>query len=256
MHRTSSFVRSVFNWSRALTNTPGFSRGARCALLAGAACCISACGGSDPKPKNEVVVGEGPLLPFTEGNQWTYRVTDGASITDKTTTIGGLEAIGGSGPHAADMAYKVVTRKGADLADQTESWQAPSAESPDRVLRFREISYGTTTQMPKLDTYWDPSKLHIDGREEVLVSDYTWLETYDETKIPYDGSPTTTGTQSDRWTIISLDESLTVAGKRYDHAIHFRKFSTAAKEYWYLRGVGKLKETGTQTEELVSFSLN
>lgn len=257
MQRTSSFVRSLFVSSRAFSAARSAIRsGARWGLIAGVAFCAVACGGTDPSsnPK-DVVYGEGPLLPFKEGNQWTYRVSDGTTVTDKTTTIGALEVIGGTGPHAADMAYKVVTRKGADLADQTESWQAPSADSSDRIERFREISYGATTQMPKLDTYWDPSKLHIDGREEVLFVPNTWLETYDETKIPYDGGPTTTATQSDRWSIISLDESVVAAGKTYDHAVHFRKFSTAAKDYWYLRGVGKLKETGTQTEELVSFSL-
>ena len=31
--------------------------------------------------------------------------------------------------------------------------------------------------------------------------------------------------------------------------------SSSTKEYWYLRGVGKLKETGTQTEELTEYQL-
>lgn len=257
MQGTSSFVRSIFASNCGLSRVrSGALPSARSALILIAACCAIACGGSDPGSKpNNVVYGEGPLLPFKEGNQWTYRVSDGTSVTEKTTTIGALEVVGGSGPHAADKAYKVVTRKGTDLADQTESWQAPSAESADRVERYREISYGATTQMPKLDTYWDPSKLHIDGRDEVLTAGNTWLETYDETKIPYDGGATTTATQSDRWTVISLDESIVVAGESYEHAVHFRKFSTAAKDYWYLRGVGKLKETGTQTEELTAFSL-
>jgi hypothetical protein len=163
--------------------------------------------------------------------------------------------IGGTGPHAAEMAYNVVTRKGTDLSDQTVSWQAPSQESPDRFVRFREISYGATTQMPKLETHWDPSKLHIDGRKEVLMDGYSWQEIYDETKTPFDGTLPFTAEQTDAWTVMSVDESVTVAGKQYDHAVHFRKISNATKEYWYLPGVGKLKETGTQIEELVSYSL-
>ena len=31
--------------------------------------------------------------------------------------------------------------------------------------------------------------------------------------------------------------------------------STAQKDYWFARGVGKIKESGGQTEELASYSL-
>ncbi|MGC4090447.1 MAG: hypothetical protein QM756_21740 [Polyangiaceae bacterium] len=100
-----------------------------------------------------------------------------------------------------------------------------------------------------------PYKLHIDGRAETLVEGSTWREDYDETKAAFDGTAPVTATQHDRWTVIALDEVITVAGVRYEHAVHFQKFTNAAKDYWYLRGVGKLKETGSQTEELVSFSV-
>ena len=42
------------------------------------------------------------------------------------------------------------------------------------------------------------------------------------------------------------DETVEVPAGTFEHAIHFQK---AGKNYWYLRGVGKLKETGSQTEE-------
>lgn len=253
MYRTPSVVRS---WSVAEIGRAQASRSAASiALLVALGSALPACGGKEPSGAPTTVVGTGPLLPFKTGNVWTYRITEGATVTEKTTTVGPLEAIGGTGPYAGEMAHKVVTRKGTDLADQTESWQAPSPESPDRVVRYREISYGATTKLPQLETHWDPSKLHIDGRDEVLVPDFTWREDYDETKIPLDGGAATTTTQGDRWTVLSLDESVTVAGKQYDHAVHFQKFTNTIKEYWYLRGVGKLKEIGTQTEELVSYSL-
>jgi hypothetical protein len=34
-----------------------------------------------------------------------------------------------------------------------------------------------------------------------------------------------------------------------------RKVSSSTKEYWFARGVGKVKEVGGQTEELVSVEL-
>ena len=42
----------------------------------------------------------------------------------------------------------------------------------------------------------------------------------------------------------------------FEHAIHLRKASNGnVKEYWYLRGVGKLKEVGEQTEELSEYTI-
>jgi hypothetical protein len=227
------------------------------ALLAGASLLVG-CGGSDPGDSGPGVVEQGPLLPFKTGNLWTYRVTEASIVTDKTTTIGGLVAIGGTGPHASEMAFNVITRKGTDLSDQTESWQAPSPESPERFVRYREISYGATSQMPKLETYWDPSKLHIDGRAEILKNGFTWREEYQEGKIPYDGTAAIPlGPESDTWTVVSVDATVTAAEKEYQHTVHFQKVSStgATKDYWYKPNVGKIKETGTQTEELVSFSL-
>jgi hypothetical protein len=215
-----------------------------------------ACGSSgDPAGTTleNPTVGTGPLMPFKVGNVWNYRVTDSSGISDKSTTIEKEELVGGTGPHAGDMAYKVVTRKGT--SDQTDSWQLPVADEPDKVVRMRELSYGATSMMPNLDTWWEPYKLHVDGRAATLVQDYTWLETYDETKDQLDGTAAVTATQHDRWTVVSIDESVVVAGKTYEHAVHFQKFSNAAKDYWFLRGVGKLKETGTQTEELLSYQI-
>jgi hypothetical protein len=42
----------------------------------------------------------------------------------------------------------------------------------------------------------------------------------------------------------------------FEHVIHFQKAgSGSTKNYWYLRGIGKLKETGSQTEELIDYAL-
>src|SRR3954469_21608959 len=53
------------------------------------------------------------LLPWSIGNSWTYRVTKNGNVTEKTTTIGDLELVGGTGPNATLMAFHVTTSKGA-----------------------------------------------------------------------------------------------------------------------------------------------
>lgn len=203
----------------------------------------------DPKP-------EGPLLPWAVGNTWSYNVTDTGVTSLKTTTIGELELVGGDGPHADVMAYHVTTAKGTDLNDHTESWQMPSADNPDRIIRLREQSFDASSGKLELDEYWDPGKLHIDGSAEHTVAGASWLELYEETKVAVMLAPTT-HTARDLWSVIGDDETVVVPAGTFEHAIHFQKAggSDIAKNYWYLRGVGKLKETGSQTEELTEYHL-
>lgn len=223
---------------------------------------LAACGSVDPQHQDGAAGDDSgppsddtPLLPWATGNSWSYRVTKDGEVTDKTTTIGELEPIGGSGPHADEMAYHVTTAKGVGENDHTESWQGPSPDAPQRILRYRELSYSASTGDLELEEHWDPAKLHIDGSAEATVTGASWLEKYDETKREV-GLPETSHEVREVWTVVSDDETLTVPAGTFQHVIHFQKAgSGATKHYWYLRGVGKLKETGSQTEELVDHSL-
>lgn len=225
----------------------------------------TASGGTDPGKagaggSNTGTAGSGepplePLLPWAVGNSWTYDVTKDGVTTIKTTTVGELEGIGGMGPYAEQMAYHVVTAKGADSMDRTESWQAPDADNPLRILRFREQSFGAMTGNLQLEEHWDPAKLHIDGSAEHTAAEASWLEDYDETKLEVGLQPTT-HTVRDRWTVIAADETVEVPAGTFEDVIHFQKSGGgSAKEYWYVRGVGKLKETGSQTEVLTAYSV-
>lgn len=230
------------------------------ALFAGLT--LVACGGTDPKPTDS---GEtGPLLPLAEGNVWEYRVTDAAGIiSQKRTTVYAKEAVGGTGPNAAVVAFKVVTRKGSDLnvevgLDKTESWQDMQDGVPERIIRYRELSYGAMTQLLQLDEHWDPPRIRVDGTDEHTKTGVNWLERYKETKAPADDSPMTND-EVDLWRVESADETVTVAGEKYEHTLHVIKTSDGGngnvKEYWFKRGVGKVKEiASSQTEELVKYT--
>jgi hypothetical protein len=236
-------------------------------LLALAAPLTIGCGNSEPgsgAPTNggdsggaggESNAPSGPLLPWAVGNNWTYQVTKDGVTSIKTTTIGALEAVGGDGPNAEVMAYRVTTAKGTDQNDHTESWQAPSADEPERIVRYREQSFDATSGNLELDEYWDPEKLHIDGTTAHTAANASWLEQYNETKLPVGLTPTTHEVR-ERWTVLEADATLEVPAGTFDHVTHLQKVgSSSTKEYWYVRGVGKLKETGTQTEELTAYQL-
>lgn len=195
------------------------------------------------------------LLPWAVGNTWTYNVTKDGSTTEKTTTIVAEEPVGGEGPNSELMAYHVVTAKGVDGTDKTESWQAPNADNPLRIERYQEKSFGATTGNLQMTEYWDPSKLHIDGSPGRVSQGDTWLEVYEETKLEV-GLPATTHKVNERWTVLGDDETVDVPAGTFEGVIHLQKVgSGSTKEYWYKAGVGKVKETGSQTEELVDYHL-
>ena len=201
----------------------------------------------------------GSLLPWKAGNSWTYRVTDDDGTTTKVTTISAAPEPVGLGPLKDTMAYRVITQK-ADGTDQTISWQMRLDEM---VVRYREQSYAASTGQLELEEYWQPYKLHIDGSPERTKAGAMWAAEYEETKVDVaDGVLGTPSTQTtdDVWKVLnpSTDRvGVTVPVGTFEDPVVIQKAGgSSIKTYWYVRGIGKVKETGGQTEELVSFTVS
>jgi hypothetical protein len=203
-------------------------------------------GGDNDAGNGECQRAPGALLPWKVGNKWTYTVVEMAAVSQKVTTIEAVEMVGGMGPNAGKMANRVVTKKG--LMDQTISWQVLEGQ---KVVRYREQSFGATSGMLELEEYWEPYKLHIDGSPERMGDRKTWVETYRETKLAVNTQPVT-ATAMDAWQVAAECDEVQVQGTTYK-AVKFTKTSGDTKTYWYVPGVGKVKETGAQTEELIKF---
>jgi hypothetical protein len=222
-----------------------------CLVLAG-----SACGSLDPKPDTTSEDAGTParvMLPLETGNSWTYRVTDGNTVETKVQTIGELEPVGGSGPHADVMAFRVTTKRGVDGKNETVSFQGYAGS---RAVRYREQAYNATTGNLDIEEHWDPYKLRLDQAEEYLDDGASFLETYDESKL-VPGAEATTATRSDRWTVLSASETVTVPAGTFE-ALKVSRVSSsqgAVKTYWFVENVGKVKEEGGQLEELESFEV-
>jgi hypothetical protein len=200
----------------------------------------------------------GALLPWKPGNSWTYRVTDNDGVTTKTTTISAAPEPVGLGPLKDTMAYKVITKKSNGM-DQTVSWQAPLG---DIVVRYREQSYAASTGLLELEEYWEPYKIHIDGSAEHTTSGARWPATYNETKVKVvDGMLGTPDTEptNDAWQVLNASTEhvgVTVPKGTYEDPVIIQKAGgSSLKTYWYVRGIGKVKESGGQIEELTDFTL-
>jgi len=222
------------------------------AMLTSSIPLLGACNQDDPPAAASggdagVAAGEF-LLPWAVGNSWTYQVTGDGETSTKVLTVGALEKVSGSGPNRELLANRTVTRKGE--MDETVSWQNRVG---DRVVRYREQSFKASTGDPDVEEHWDPHKLHIDGSADRSVAGAHWVESYEETKIRSEGG-TTSAQRTDQWSVKAVDEEVTVPAGTF-HAVVFEKKSTDTKTYWYAPGIGKVKETGGQTEELVTYTV-
>ncbi len=218
-------------------------------LCVGAACSSDETDGSAADAGN-VQPSTGPLYPWKLGNSWTYRTTEDGEVSSKVTTLASEEMVGGTGPNATKMAFKVVTKKGS--TDQTISWQALEGE---RVVRYREQSFKASTGELELEEYWEPSKLHFDMSAAHTAAEAAWVEEYKETKLPV-AEASSTDTERDAWSVDGVDQLVTVPAGTFRALIVRKAGGSNLKSYWYVPGIGKVKETGGQTEELESYQVS
>lgn len=187
------------------------------------------------------------LLPLAVGATWTFRVTPlvGTPV-DKTSTVEAFEDVGGA--KAGLMAFRVKTQK-TDGA--TVSWQEDRCTS---ITRHREQTFDLAN-VKQVDTIYQPDKIRVDETPAHVAMGAAWQVNYSE--ITTDAANvTTTVAKTESWDVVATAESVTVPAGTFT-ALHLHKVTSgmADKNFWYVAGVGKVKETGDQTEELVSYTL-
>jgi len=207
-------------------------------------------------PGGDVTEKVNPYLPLEVGNTWTYKVVDGAVSTDKTTEVLEQQEVGGTGPNKGLKAFFVRTTKtGTTTEDKTESWQGTVELDAGQLatVRYREIAYHAADGTKELEEHWNPYKLRVDNFH--TVADGEWDEIYTESKIPADTAvaPTLDVEHYDTWLVQEDAVTITVPAGTFNDAIHVQRLGAQAsenKDYWFVKGVGKVQETGKQTEQL------
>jgi hypothetical protein len=194
----------------------------------------------------------GRLLPLSIGATWTYIVTPsgGGAPEAKTNTIEAFEDVGDR--KAGVMAFRARTEK---LDGITVSWQQDTC---DGVRRHRERSLDLAGALIS-DQFYVPEKIRIDETAAHVVLGATWSTSYVEVEVDPVTAAVATKDKTDLWTIEAVDEEIIVpAGTFTTIKIHRvgEEEGQADKTYWYAKGVGKVREVGKQTEELMSWSLD
>ncbi len=227
---------------------PSVPRRSHVLALLSVAAFLAACAADDAPPGECEVSGR--YLPLRPGLSWTYRVSDSAGVTEKTQTVGALEDVGGT--KAGTMAYRLTTVKAGGTV---VSWQEDRGDS---VRRHKELDMAGGSQTTEL---YEPSRLRLDESAAHLVAGASWMESYSE--IVTDATMVTTTTaKTEQWRIEIAEETVIVPAGTFCALRVARTSATASgggsdKAFWFVRGLGKVKEVGTnQTEELISVTGN
>lgn len=226
---------------------------------------LAACGGSNSgtNPDGGNGSGSGTVTdaptdpaqryePWKVGATWSYKFTDPTGVkpaaSGRTTTIGAQEDVGGL--HAGQMAYKVHIQT---LSGSKDVWETPMG---DLDIRYKTAYYDAANALTETDVE-QPYRLKLDEGFAHTTTGAMFSETFTENVVKTGLAPTSKS-ETLAWKVISNTESLTVIAGSYTNVLHLQRFNAAKAEtidYWYGRGVGKLKETGGSTnEELEAFT--
>lgn len=231
-------------------------------LAAVAACFVAGCGGKDPSDP-EVTPTPTPtpdtgdplrLYPMAIGATWTYRVTDAATgmVRDKSRTIEAFEDIGDRKAGIMGWRMRVETADGWSI-----SWQEDLGEEKG-IVRHRKQSFDLDGLM-KREEFYEANKIRADESPEHRIAGATWTENYTQ-MILKPGMPEETSPETRTWYVIGVSETVTVPAGTFD-ALRVHRTSPAGetdKTYWFVEGIGPVKEIDTGGEEegeLVSWSV-
>jgi hypothetical protein len=208
---------------------------------------LAGCGSEEPKDANQPGSTSGSYLPLATGNSWTFNVinhdTDETSL--KTQSVEELEPVPGN---EAILAYRLRTGRGA-LA--TVSWQE---DRGGEIVRYMEQNFDFSGSIAVTESY-DPYKLRVDQRAEHTAAGASFMQAYNETHTDVVLATTTVRLKEEQWTVEAVDEAVTVPAGTFA-CLRLRRSGDPTqpiKTYFFARGVGKVKEMGGQTEELVSY---
>ena len=229
-----------------------------CMKAVGLLVLLAACGGSNGGNGTQIdaMKSDAPdpatrFNPWETGAVWSYSISQAGkpTVTGRTRTIIGLEDVGA--PHAGTMAYKVHVQLYSETKDL---WEVPLG---DLDVSYKVAFYNTSNVLYETDTE-DPYRLKLDESAAHTTTGAAWSETFSETAVVPNATPSTKA-ETLNWSVVSSAEPITVIAGTYT-ALHIRRVNPAKNpvetiDYWYAKGVGRLKETGGgTTEELESFT--
>ncbi len=227
--------------------------GAIVSVLVSAMVLVTGCSGSGSTSSNldngqdaAAQSTSGPYEPLAVGVAWTYHVNDNGVAYAKTSTVQDTEDAGG--PAAGITVFHLI-----DIfpADKQDTWYQVDGQVVKRLHDDDLDSAGNV----KTDDWYSPFRLRVDETPEHTVAGATWSLTLTDTHTTTAKAATTT-TKTDDWRVDGIDEPVTVPYGTFLslHVSRTDPTDGSIKSFWFVRGVGKVKETNNtgHLEELTT----
>jgi hypothetical protein len=191
-------------------------------------------------------VTSGPYEPLAVGVSWTYHVNDQGVKYDKTSAVIGTEDAGGL--HAGITVFHLVD---TFPSDKQNTWYQVDGTVVKRLHDNDLDSAGNV----KTDDWYDPFRLRVDETPEHLVAGATWSLTYTDAHTSAT-KPASMTSKTDAWRVDGVDEPITVPLGTFLslHVTRTDSSDGSTKSFWFVRGVGKVREqtSNSHIEELAS----
>lgn len=184
-------------------------------------------------------------LPTQVGSSWSWRVVDlgtGAQST-KNQVIESLD----DDPELGE----VLVQRTSNTKGATVSY---FRNDPVVVVRLRQEDFDELGALQRTTDY-DPGQIRLDQSEARVTANATWNESYAEIEYDAAGVEVSRSDRTEAWEVLGTDVECSSPLGTFS-CLHVRRNRTlggiADKQYFFARGVGKVREVGgNQVEELV-----
>jgi hypothetical protein len=213
-----------------------------------------ACGGKiEPIPGEPPVTGnpnptnpeaKTSLWPMGTGSTWTYRITDPVrGVFEKTVSVQGTEQVPGTSTQA--------TKFRSEQPHLEEiSWQLSANGLVNRV-REEDLKDGAVVRM----TSWEPSTIKALAEPKAQG----WMHSVEVLERVTEDGFTEEKMKTYVWRVVAVDQTVVAGAQTFNNALKVQR-DRADKEgseriYWLVPGVGKVREEGERTEELIRYDV-
>jgi hypothetical protein len=196
-----------------------------------------------------VQVTTGDYQPLVVNATWAFNINDKGVKYDKTVTTEAFEDLGGM--KAGTMAYRMRTTIPNDIQ---LTWYHREG---DVVVRDHEQDFDGTMAM-KTEDWYDPYRLRVDETADHLKAGASWNWSF--TDIHSSRTKATASTAvTESWKVDAVDQPVTVPAGTFAalRLTHVDPTDMSTKTYWFVRGVGKVREetSGGHIEEMTSYQI-
>lgn len=200
----------------------------------------AACGSNPPltsETENE------DFIPLAVGNRWTYNVTNSGIPSIKIQTVRSATTTA-EGQAAFELFSEREDGKGTlsiQWVKDGQMWRALEETYREGVLNNRYV--------------FEPNMLRLDSTQ--VTAGATYEDQHEKRRIDDTGAVLEIEEKDHRFVVEAGNEFVEVdAGTFSCIRVTRSRVGGTSKTYWYAPGVGKIKETGGQTEELAEYTLN